>query len=250
MQKKKRKKKYWIKRTLAPLSTSWTQLCKIKTRFSHTLKHRQTYISCHVFPLAWLLKSFFPLSRDIQNFAYLIFAAYFPATGGGYDKLEVYKCSDGVKAPAVTGEMVIRFPSCMVSWRHKEFHMVIQMPHLNLLPISTLELSTELVTRASKTWGNRQHSYSYVSHRLFSHFWSVVIKQELRHDKSLFSSQKQKSVVIFYAYMMFKDCKNLPTCCDVPYQICHPTFADHRPHRIMRLSLPGSKDAGGLLIYN
>lgn len=80
------------------------------------------------------------------------FAAYFFATGGGYDKLEVYKCSDGVKAPAVTREMVIRFPSCMVSWRHKEFHMVIQMLHLNLLPISTLELSTstELVTRASE----------------------------------------------------------------------------------------------------
>lgn len=89
---------------------------------------------------------------EIPNFAYLIFAAYFFATGGGYDKLEVYKCSDGVKAPAVTREMVIRFPSCMVSWRHKEFHMVIQMLHLNLLPISTLELSTstELVTRASE----------------------------------------------------------------------------------------------------
>ncbi|KAA8580712.1 hypothetical protein FQN60_013670 [Etheostoma spectabile] len=62
--------------------------------------------------------------------------------GGGYEKLEVYKCSDGVKAPAVTREMVIRFPSCMVSWRHKEFHMVIQMLHLNLLPISTPELSS------------------------------------------------------------------------------------------------------------
>lgn len=78
----------------------------------------------------------------IPNFAYLNFAAYFFATGGGYDKLEVYKCSDGVKAPAVTREMVIRFPSCMVSWRHKEFHMVIQMLHLNLLIVSTPELST------------------------------------------------------------------------------------------------------------
>lgn len=75
---------------------------------------------------------------EIPNFAYLIFlfffAAYFFATGGGYDKLEVHKCSDGVKAPAVTGEMVIRFPSCMVSWRHKEFHMVIQMLHLKSAP--------------------------------------------------------------------------------------------------------------------
>lgn len=79
---------------------------------------------------------------EIPNFAYLIFAAYFFATGGGYDKLEVYKCSNGVKAPAVTREMVIRFPSCMVSWRHKEFHMVIQMLHLNLLLVSTPELST------------------------------------------------------------------------------------------------------------
>lgn len=44
--------------------------------------------------------------------------------------------------------MMIRFPSCMVSWRHKEFHMVIQMLHLNLLLVCTLELSTatELVT--------------------------------------------------------------------------------------------------------
>lgn len=58
-------------------------------------------------------------------------AAYFFATGGGYDKLEVYKCSDGVKTPAVTREMVIRFPSRMVSWRHEEFHMVIQMLRLN-----------------------------------------------------------------------------------------------------------------------
>lgn len=100
---------------------------------------------------------------EIHNFAYLIFAAYFFATGGGYDKLEVYKCSDGVKAPAVTREMVIRFPSCMVSWRHKEFHMVIQMLHLNLLPISTLELipSTELVTRLLSIWDRRQHK-SYV----------------------------------------------------------------------------------------
>lgn len=73
-------------------------------------------------------------SLKIPNFAYLISAAYSFATGGGYDKLEVYKCSDGAKAPAVTGEMVIRFPSCMVSWRHKEFHMVIQMLHLNLPP--------------------------------------------------------------------------------------------------------------------
>lgn len=58
-------------------------------------------------------------------------AAYFFATGGGYDKLEVYKCSDSVKTPAVTREMVIRFPSRMVSWRHEEFHMVIQMLLLN-----------------------------------------------------------------------------------------------------------------------
>lgn len=58
-------------------------------------------------------------------------AAYFFATGGGYDKLEVYKCSDSVKTPAVTREMVIRFPSRMVSWRHEEFHMVIQMLRLN-----------------------------------------------------------------------------------------------------------------------
>ncbi|KAI9519013.1 hypothetical protein NQZ68_032711 [Dissostichus eleginoides] len=52
------------------------------------------------------------------------------------------------KAPAVTREMVIRFQSCMVSWRHKAFHMVIQMLHLNLLPISTPELSasTESLT--------------------------------------------------------------------------------------------------------
>lgn len=102
---------------------------------------------------------------EIPNFAYLISAAYFFATGGGYDKLEVYKCSDGVKAPAVTREMVIRFPSCMVSWRHKEFHMVIQMLHLNLLPISTPELSTstELVTRLLSIWGTRQQK-SYVLH--------------------------------------------------------------------------------------
>lgn len=93
------------------------------------------------------------LSPEIPNFAYLISAAYFFATGGGYDKLEVYKCSDGVKAPAVTREMVIRFPSCMVSWRHKEFHMVIQMLHLNLLLVSTPELSssTELDTRLVNT---------------------------------------------------------------------------------------------------
>lgn len=93
----------------------------------------------------------------IPNFAYLNFAAYFSATGGGYDKLEVYKCSDGVKAPAVTREMVIRFPSCMVSWRHKEFHMVIQMLHLNLLLVSTPELSTstELVPMLLSIWGSR-----------------------------------------------------------------------------------------------
>lgn len=102
---------------------------------------------------------------EITNFAYLIFAAYFFATGGGYDKLEVYKCSDGVKAPAVTREMVIRFPSCVVSWRHKEFHMVIQMLHLNLLPISTPELSTstELVTRLPSIWSTRQQKW-YVLH--------------------------------------------------------------------------------------
>lgn len=95
---------------------------------------------------------------EIPNFAYLIFATYFFATGGGYDKLEVYKCSDGVKAPAVTRELVIRFPSCMVSWRHKEFHMVIQMLHLNLLLVSTPELSTstELVTKLLSIRGSRQ----------------------------------------------------------------------------------------------
>lgn len=48
----------------------------------------------------------------------------------------------------------------MVSWRHKEFHMVIQMLHLNLLPISTPEPSaaTELVTRLpSRRGATRQH---------------------------------------------------------------------------------------------
>lgn len=84
-------------------------------------------------------------SLKIPNFAYLISAAYSSATGGGYDKLEVYKCSDGAKAPAVTGEMVIRFPSCMVSWRHKEFHMVIQMLHLNLPPSPPLPPGAELI---------------------------------------------------------------------------------------------------------
>lgn len=121
------------------------------------LTHALTHSSFCVFTLSSLSPlALLPKSRsvpEIPNFAYLIFAAYFFATGGGYDKLEVYKCSDGVKAPAVTREMVIRFPSCMVSWRHKEFHMVIQMLHLNLLPISTPELSasTELVTRLLST---------------------------------------------------------------------------------------------------
>lgn len=100
-------------------------------------------------------------SLKIPNFAYLISAAYSSATGGGYDKLEVYKCSDGAKAPAVTGEMVIRFPSCMVSWRHKEFHMVIQMLHLNLPPSPPLpppepSSSTELHTRLASVRGSRQ----------------------------------------------------------------------------------------------
>lgn len=58
-------------------------------------------------------------------------AAYFFATGGGYDKLEVYKCSDGVKTPAVTREMLIRFPNRMLSWRHQRIHMVIQLLCLN-----------------------------------------------------------------------------------------------------------------------
>lgn len=122
---------------------------------------RHPLTSCHGFSLATAapapdcppLVGSLALSPEIPNFAYLISAAYFFATGGGYDKLEVYKCSDGVKAPAVTREMVIRFPSCMVSWRHKEFHMVIQMLHLNLLLVSTPELSssTELDARLVNT---------------------------------------------------------------------------------------------------
>lgn len=45
------------------------------------------------------------------------YITYFLSTGGSYDKLEVWKFSDGVKAPAVTGEIVIRFHSCMVPRR-------------------------------------------------------------------------------------------------------------------------------------
>lgn len=124
----------------------------------HSLKHTSFYPSSSS-------RNHWSSVPGFPNFAYLIFAAYFFATGGGYDKLEVYKCSNGVKAPAVTREMVIRFPSCMVSWRHKEFHMVIQMLHLNLLLVSTPELSTstELVKRLLSIWGSRQRK-SYVLH--------------------------------------------------------------------------------------
>lgn len=125
--------------------------CAIKTI---TFAGRGNYVSRrHSFyvPTYSLLSAHFALSLKFQTFCLpkkKRIAAYFFATGGGYDKLEVYECSDGVKAPAVTGEMMIRFPSRMVSWRHKEFHMVIQMLHLNLLLVCTLELSaaTELVT--------------------------------------------------------------------------------------------------------
>lgn len=131
--------------------------CAMKTIYS---EGRGNYVSprhSSFVPPHFLLSTNLAPSLKFQTFAYLKKknAAYFFATGGGYDKLEVYECSDGVKAPAVTGEMMIRFPSCMVSWRHKEFHMVIQMLHLNLLLVCTLELSTatELVTWLVSIWG-------------------------------------------------------------------------------------------------
>lgn len=101
--------------------------------YHHALKHSLDSAAM-LLPALIIVPSAYQLIPEIPNFAYLISAAYFFATGGGYDKLEVYKCSDGVKTPAVTREMVIRFPSCMVSWRHKEFHMVIQMLHLKSAP--------------------------------------------------------------------------------------------------------------------
>ena len=147
-----------------PWAAIWnnTGNCRGETIISH---HPPAYCLFPSFFLSFFL-SFFPSSTlflslivfsslsfsfEFWRQFYLISTAYFSATGGGYDKLEVYKCSDGAKAPAVTREMVIGFPSCVVSWRHKEFHMVIPNAPPKSAPQSPPRRSTsrELAARFS-----------------------------------------------------------------------------------------------------
>ena len=108
-----------------PWAATWnnTGNCRGETIISHYLP--PCFFLSYTLFLALIASSSLSFSSESLSQFYLISTAYFSATGGGYDKLEVYKRSDGAKAPAVTREMVIGFPSCVVSWRHKEFHMVI-----------------------------------------------------------------------------------------------------------------------------
>lgn len=118
-------------------------MCVTDSKRDDSISSACIFNSLSFFALHYLLFffSFVSLSRSLPFSLILLWifiqailphpTAYFFATGGGYDKLEVYKCSDGVKTPAVTREMLIRFPNGMLSWRHQQIHMVIQLLHTN-----------------------------------------------------------------------------------------------------------------------